>query len=339
MQGVDHRVRVTKMLIRRAFTDLLRRKPIQSITVKELCQEAGINRGTFYAHYTDLYDLLRGMEEEMMEDVRAALQEMFGDSQKAPAPMGVTAGLFRCLRENADLCTVTLGPYGDKEYARRLLNIGWEYYMESYRRYFTQATSRELEYYYVYASAGVVGLLEKWMAEGMALTPEEWEDMTELSLDGYYTANPDSGFLGVEGTVDLLAGYQEASGIRGDALVYENEARGLTLTLPGSWKNHGACQEGEDGVLFYCAALGPETGGIAQVRFLDEPLEAVTGRVTLLGYRPGCYVYSYGLQAPLPDLQQASQEVRSRYNALYEDFRNRLILSFSDGLPVLPSGE
>ena len=62
----------------------------------------------------------------------------------------------------------------------------------------------------------------------LALTPEEWEDMTELSLDGYYTANPDSGFLGVEGTVDLLAGYQAANGIRGDALVYENEARGLT---------------------------------------------------------------------------------------------------------------
>ena len=68
----------------------------------------------------------------------------------------------------------------------------------------------------------------------LALTPEEWEDMTELSLDGYYTANPDSGFLGVEGTVDLLAGYQAANGIRGDALVYENEARGLTLTPPGN---------------------------------------------------------------------------------------------------------
>lgn len=44
----DHRTRVTKMLIRRAFTDLLRSKPIQSITIRELCERAGINRGTFY---------------------------------------------------------------------------------------------------------------------------------------------------------------------------------------------------------------------------------------------------------------------------------------------------
>lgn len=170
------------MLIRRAFTSLLRQKPIQSITVKELCQEAGINRGTFYAHYTDLYDLLQGMEEEMMADVRGALQEMMAEEPGNPAPMRLTAGLFRCLKENADLCTVTLGPYGDKAFAKRLLNIGSEYYMEAYRRYFTQATARELEYYYVYVSAGVMGLLEKWLADGMTASPEEMAIMVEKMM-------------------------------------------------------------------------------------------------------------------------------------------------------------
>ena len=116
----------------------------------------------------------------------------------------------------------------------------------------------------------------------------------------------------------------------GAALVYTNDAWGLTLTLPGSWKEYGACQEGEDSVLFYCAALGPETGGVAQVRFLDKPLEALTGRDTLLGYRPGCYVYSYGYQAPLPALQQATQEVREQYDTLYSDLHEGLALTFEN---------
>ena len=47
-----------KARIRQAFTKLLREKPIQRIAVKELCQEAGVNRSTFYAHYQDIYDLL-----------------------------------------------------------------------------------------------------------------------------------------------------------------------------------------------------------------------------------------------------------------------------------------
>ena len=73
MAGGDHRTRVTKMLIRRAFTELLRVKPVQSISIKELCEKAGVNRGTFYAHYTDLYDMLEQMESELLSEFRAVL--------------------------------------------------------------------------------------------------------------------------------------------------------------------------------------------------------------------------------------------------------------------------
>ena len=52
----DHRTRLTKMMIRKAFMDLLKQKPIQSISIRELCETAGINRGTFYTHYADIYD-------------------------------------------------------------------------------------------------------------------------------------------------------------------------------------------------------------------------------------------------------------------------------------------
>ena len=65
----DYRVRVTKMLIRKQFTELLAAKPIQSITVRELCERTGINRSTFYNHYRDVYDLLEKIEEEMLAEL------------------------------------------------------------------------------------------------------------------------------------------------------------------------------------------------------------------------------------------------------------------------------
>ena len=46
----DRRTRLTKALIRQAFTSLLEEKPIQRIAVTELCQRAGINRSTFFRH-------------------------------------------------------------------------------------------------------------------------------------------------------------------------------------------------------------------------------------------------------------------------------------------------
>lgn len=175
----DHRTRVTRMLIRRAFTDLLRQKPIQSISVKELCAAAGINRGTFYSHYTDLYDLLRQMEEEMLADFQKALAPLLAAPQGALTPVKITAGIFQCLKDNADVCTVTLGDYGDKAFALRLINLGREKCVESYSRYFAGATPRQIEFFYAFVSAGCIGLLQKWLAEGMAASAEEVAAMAE----------------------------------------------------------------------------------------------------------------------------------------------------------------
>lgn len=179
MKQPDHRIRVTKFLIRKAFTDLLRQKPIQSISVKELCTQAGINRGTFYAHYTDIYDLLEQMEAEMMADFQRSLRPLLELEAQELTSLRITTSVFQCLKENSDLCTVTLGPYGDKDFAARLINTGWEKCLESYSKSFSGASSKQIEFYYAFVSAGCVGLLEKWLADGMSTPVEAVAEMAE----------------------------------------------------------------------------------------------------------------------------------------------------------------
>lgn len=72
------------MLIRKSFTKLLSLKPIQSISVKELCEEAGINRGTFYTHYKDLYDLRDSIEEEALDDFKEAMKPLLVEDGPNP---------------------------------------------------------------------------------------------------------------------------------------------------------------------------------------------------------------------------------------------------------------
>ena len=163
MERLDHWVRVTQTLIRKAFTDLLAKKPIESISVKELCQAAGINRGTFYLHYYDL-------EDELIADLQQALAPLM---EGAPSPLEVTEGIFRCLRSNADACTVILGPYGDREFIHRLLEGARGPYLAGYTRYFAGASQRQLDYFYAFVSAGCIGLLERWLVEGMTTPAEE----------------------------------------------------------------------------------------------------------------------------------------------------------------------
>ena len=57
----DRRVRRTRMRLQQAMLELLKEKDARSITVRELTQRADVNRGTFYAHYKDVFDLLDQM--------------------------------------------------------------------------------------------------------------------------------------------------------------------------------------------------------------------------------------------------------------------------------------
>ena len=47
---MDIRVKKTKRAIQKAFVALLREKPIEKITVKEIAERAEINKTTFYSH-------------------------------------------------------------------------------------------------------------------------------------------------------------------------------------------------------------------------------------------------------------------------------------------------
>ena len=51
----------------KALLSLLEKKPFEFITIREICEEAGVNRSTFYLHYENTRDLLKETTEYVME--------------------------------------------------------------------------------------------------------------------------------------------------------------------------------------------------------------------------------------------------------------------------------
>ena len=66
---MDNRIEKTKRSIYNAFIGLRSKKPLERLTVKELCEEAQINKSTFYVHYRDVYDLSDKIESEIVRDI------------------------------------------------------------------------------------------------------------------------------------------------------------------------------------------------------------------------------------------------------------------------------
>lgn len=178
MKKTDHRVRVTKRLLRDALTVLLTEKPIDSITVKELCVRAGINRGTFYAHYADVYDLLKSIQEEMEAAYFEALRPMMNGTELLTPPK-VTKRIFECIEANADLCRATIGPHGDKQFAWDLLRRSKDLCMESYRHFYPNATDLQIDIYYAFISGGCASLMDRWIRNGMSESSAELAEAAE----------------------------------------------------------------------------------------------------------------------------------------------------------------
>ena len=64
----NKRRRESQEKIERAFIELLQTREIKDITVSELIKATNLNRSTFYANYTDIFDLADKVREKLEQD-------------------------------------------------------------------------------------------------------------------------------------------------------------------------------------------------------------------------------------------------------------------------------
>ena len=158
----DRRVRRTKKLLTQALTELLQRKQINEITVKELTDLADMNRGTFYLYYKDIFDMLDKIEDEMFQrlDAIAALHE-HEDVARQFKP--ILLDLFRFIEENKGLCQVLLSPNGDMNFLHRLFEVIRAKCRVIWMEQFGKASEEDFEYRYSFVIFGCAGLIRAWV--------------------------------------------------------------------------------------------------------------------------------------------------------------------------------
>ncbi len=64
----------TKANLKAAFWKLYTEKPIEKISIKQITDLAGYNRGTFYLYYEDVYDIFHQIEEELLNQIQNIIE-------------------------------------------------------------------------------------------------------------------------------------------------------------------------------------------------------------------------------------------------------------------------
>ena len=161
----NQRVTLTKRMLREGLLRLLEKKPIEKVSVTELCREAGINRATFYAHYTCVQDVLKEMGQQIMADL-AAVQSRYAGAGFYPNAQR----MCQYLSENADAVRVLLRNYSGQE----LVQV----FNDTYEQLLRESAAQNLDVDNVklvtsYLAGGCYSLIKLWLEEGIDKTPAQ----------------------------------------------------------------------------------------------------------------------------------------------------------------------
>lgn len=97
MRKEDRRNAYTEKVIRDTVFELLKKKPIEKISVTEVCKLADINRSTFYLHYMDCMHVLEKEQEKFSDRLIAYLEK-----NQNGEPLDIITGMNELAKEDHD---------------------------------------------------------------------------------------------------------------------------------------------------------------------------------------------------------------------------------------------
>ncbi len=171
---MNQRVMLTKSLLKKSLTELLSKQSIYQISIRELCEAAGINRSTFYKYYGSQFDLLAEMEKDLMTDIEAYLNVNKGVYD----PQSVIQ-IFYYLDSNIELVKLLLNSNVDPDFPDKLFTLSK---VKILLKELAQAYTSEdkTDYSYNFMLAGAYHIICVWANKEKRESPE-W--MTEFLCD------------------------------------------------------------------------------------------------------------------------------------------------------------
>ncbi len=164
----DQRVRLTRDLLKNALVHQMQSQHISKISVRALCDIAGINRSTFYAHFQDPMDLLRGVQAEVMTNLTDYLRKQeYADN--TPVSVQELTRIVEYAKANAELFKALLSENCDFAFQQDIVQLAQSIPVG----YNPKHGERVKEYINTFSINGCVSVLQKWLHEGMIESPAE----------------------------------------------------------------------------------------------------------------------------------------------------------------------
>lgn len=180
----------TKKEIRKAFIDLLNSKGFENLTVSDIARISEINRGTFYLHYVDKYDLMEKLEMDVIYDLK---QLMVSDTDTSAVnldspldlvPYSQIVKALYYIKNDFDFISAISGKGGDHNFPTLVKDVLRETVQANIEQvdslHFSKKGISE-DYAIEILLSGIIAIIMLWIRKGGIESPEEIGRMIELT--------------------------------------------------------------------------------------------------------------------------------------------------------------
>ena len=156
----------TRNNLNEAFWQIYCEKELRHISIKDITDKAGYNRGTFYQYYTDVYDLLNQFEDALIEYVTANIKEELGFDYWDNTAYNVVKiyeakGVYLCKLFGSD---------GDPNFVEKIKRVLQPLYFDKFDK---KDIDNRMALMFEYTISGILAAVTAWSDQGKTIPVNE----------------------------------------------------------------------------------------------------------------------------------------------------------------------
>lgn len=169
---------ITKNNLIEAFWDIYKEKPLSKITVKEITDKAGYNRGTFYTYFKDINEIQQLLKENLIPTKDMILGPLMMLDKSGGNIFETLDRTNDYVKEHSDKIAVLIGPEGDPsfvhEFKMRIRQIIMDYVYE-----LKVKEPEKIEYIIEYQLSALIGMFQLWLEKNESMDENVLADFVE----------------------------------------------------------------------------------------------------------------------------------------------------------------
>ena len=180
MPKENQRVTISKRLLKDGVMKLLKKKHIKDISISELCEEAKINRTTFYRHYQTPHDILMEIELDFIKE----FYEIPSPTKNVKDMKEYATRMCTFLFDNKEIAKLFIKNNTDNDFTLLFQNFADNFLASKTIQYKNRTVDEHtVKLMTTFFAYGVYAMIKQWLIEEIPKTPIELADLIIGSLN------------------------------------------------------------------------------------------------------------------------------------------------------------